>query len=75
MFPNLRFPRLTSAERRFGADVPVNRRRYSVEEVAEMVDSVETDIYSSEDLLREDTRTSHRSKPSRKKSNNHSINI
>jgi hypothetical protein len=51
MFPRLRFPRLNPDERRFGAEVPVMRRHYTAEDVAEIVESVASDIEPSEDVF------------------------
>ncbi len=65
MFPRLRFPRLNSDERRFGAEVPVMRRHYTAEDVAEIVESVASDIEPSEDVFEFHLRL----KPPRRKSN------
>jgi hypothetical protein len=50
MFPHLRFPRLNPDERKFGAEVPVMRRHYTAEDVAEIVESAESDVYLLDDI-------------------------
>jgi hypothetical protein len=64
MFPRLRFPRLNPDERRFGAEVPVMRRHYTAEDVAEIVESVESDIEPPDEF-----EFHLRLKPPRRKSN------
>lgn len=51
MFPRLRFPRLNSDERKFGAEVPVMRRHYTAEEISDIADAIESDIEPVEDVF------------------------
>jgi hypothetical protein len=44
MFPRLRFPSLNPDERKFGAEVPVMRRHYTADEIADIADAIESDI-------------------------------